>query len=145
MKQVHNFRARIISLDKAMIEAAFEKLQSDAGYKREEATLTLKHDEDTTYDTFWIGELWIENQQPLRKIMRLLNERLSAEDKNNLKENASRFIDISTHCFFRLNIEALLADQYELAVHNDSMHIRLNIAAFPATKDNAIKVLRELF
>ncbi len=143
MKQVHNVRVRIIDRSRSIIEEAFATVLQEAGIKAEDAKVTFSDDGEAA-DPLFFGELWIDHQQPVRKFIALLKTKL-AEQQHLIAREPNKFIDTQTHCFLRLSKSAFFTGSYELTQSSDSVHVRLNIAAFPATKENAAKILSTLF
>ncbi|MGV8087242.1 MAG: RNA-binding domain-containing protein [Candidatus Woesearchaeota archaeon] len=76
---------------------------------------------------------------------------------NNLKEllgkdqceiiNSQKESRLDDELFFylRLNKEYIIKDVIELTDGGDCVHIRMHIASFPKNKDNALKVIDEIF
>lgn len=142
MKQVHNIRVHINDNDAKVIGQLFNQIMNDAGITHENAEIKIDYDKESDLH---IGALWVDRQQPIRKILRVLQEQLSNEAKKELHIHPTKHLDTGTHCFLRLEKDALNEGKYLLVPKGDCAHVRLNIAAFPATKENAAKVLKEIF
>jgi RNA-binding protein len=143
MKQVHNIRVRIIDRNRESIDAALAQALQDAAIKVEAVKKTISDDGDKT-DPLYVGELWMDRQQPVRKFLAMLLTNLATQ-RSVVATNASKYLDTNTHCFVRLDKEQFLQGKYVLTDNPQCVHIRMNIAAFPATKENAIRVVSELF
>lgn len=143
MKQVHNIRVRVTDHDKDTTKQILDSLLVQAGIERKDIELLLTSDQDTE-DPLFIGQLWIDHQPPVRKILALLKEKLSAADKERIKTKPESYLDIGTHFFVKLDKAKFLAGEYELVTTGSMVHLRLNVAAFPATKENAMKIVRDL-
>jgi RNA-binding protein len=141
MKQVHNIRIRVIDRDQTIINTILHTIMTDANVEREDITITFNDSDDELI----VGELWAQRQQPVRRILKTLQEKLPAQDKQHIATHASQYVDTSTHCFIRLDKLALTRQDYMLAKEGTAVQVRLNIAAFPATKDKAIVMVSELF
>jgi len=142
MKQVHNCRLRIIDSDNVAIAKLFSSILAAAGIKPEDAAISVT--DDGTGEIYQ-GELWLDRQQPVRKFLKLLKQKLSTEEQQGIANHPSEHLDTQTHCFLQLNKQALLRGEWTLAGKEESAVIRLNIAAFPATKENAERILSEIF
>ena len=140
MKRVHNIRIRTIERDRALAKETIDALMSLAGIERKDVQITITDDEGLA-----VAEAWMEKQTPIRKLLALLNDKLPVEQKNKIAENPTRYLDMATHCFLRLDKDAFYNDKLSLKDAGECIHIRLNIAAFPATKENATAILASLF
>jgi RNA-binding protein len=142
MKQVHNVRIRVIDPDKELVTRLVQQIISDSGVKIEDITLKIMDDGE---ESLTIGEIWADKQQPVRKFLRLLQEKIPPEQKEKIAKHPDKFLDITTHCFLRLEKNALQNNEYVLTQKADSVNVRLNIAAFPATREKALPIVEELF
>lgn len=140
MKRVHNVRILISHPDEQAAGAIANRILTDAGVTLEQVDLRTEED-----DGAHVREIWADRQPPVRKLTSLLIANLSEANRREIVGRASAYIDTSTHCFLRLDTDALLEGTYALTAHPDSIRFRLNIAAFPATKENAVKIVEDLF
>ena len=143
-KQVHNIRVRVTDRDKDLVKSVLDTVLRDAAVERKDVQLLITSDQDPD-EPLYIGELWFDHQPPVRKILALLATRLSAADKKTITEKPLHYLDTGTHCFLKLDKAAFLEGKYELTMTGSVVHLRLNIAAFPATKENAAAVVHTLF
>ena len=72
-----------------------------------------------------------------------LVEKLGDEKKTLLEQLESR-LDDELNFFIRLDKEMLLKDRFVLTDSGNCYHIRVNIASFPRSRANAVKVIRAL-
>lgn len=144
MKQVHNIRVRVVDRDRQLIEGLLQKFLDDAGIERKDAQITWSDDGEES-DPLFIGELWLDRQQQVRRAVSMLASKLPPEAKEDIRAHPDRFIDTATHCFLRLDKAAFLADEVKLGSAGSTVQVRINLAAFPATKERAMPVLQELF
>jgi RNA binding exosome subunit len=142
MKYVHNVRLRIIDRDKDALAAAFSAFLSEVDIEPKLSTITYSNDGDAD-EPLHLGELWIDRQQPVRKVLKYLRTLTQAEQEL-IRTQPERFLDTATHCFLRLD-RAVFPKPALTTNAAHSVHVRLNIAAFPATKENAIPVMQTLF
>jgi RNA-binding protein len=141
MKQVHNIRIRTIETNKTAAKETLDQLLTAANIERKDADITISEDEEGLA----VGQLWIERQPPIKKILSLLKTQLPAAQQQRIKENPAHYLDLATHSFLRLDKEAFAEGKYVLKDAGSCIHVRINIAAFPATKENAAHVLAEIF
>jgi RNA binding exosome subunit len=143
-KLVHNIRIRVTDHDRDTVKRILDTLLRDAHIERKDIELLVTSDQDPQ-DPLYVGELWMDHQPPVRKVIKLLQEKLTAADKAALAEKPLFHLDTGTHCFIKIDKQQFLDGTYEFATTGSVVHIRLNIAAFPATKENAAKIAAQLF
>ena len=142
MKQVHNVRLRLVHTDRQTLADLFSAILGAAMIRPEDATITLQ--DDGTGELYQ-GELWLDRQQPVRKFLQLLMQKLSKPELASIAEHPGEHLDTQTHCFLALNKQTLLSGEWRLAANAEAAVVRLNIAAFPATKQNAERIIKQLF
>jgi len=140
MKQVHNCRLRLQTQEKEEARELLLGIIKAAGIKEEEASITMHKDAEG-----YASELWLDNQQPVRKLLKLIQAELPTEQKELIAKHPEKYIDTQTHCFLHFSLEALKKGEWTLNRNPDAAILRLNIAAFPATKENSEKIVKELF
>jgi hypothetical protein len=141
MKYVHNVRVRITAGSSVLVAEGLAYAVTLAQREPNEAVATTIE----TVDEEVHGELYLDRQQPVRHFVRSLKAALGEEACAYIAANAGKYLDTSTHCFIHLDKKAFLAGTCVLAPPKNAVHIRLNIAAFPATKQNAIPLVEALF
>ncbi|MEM4259881.1 MAG: RNA-binding domain-containing protein [Candidatus Woesearchaeota archaeon] len=73
-----------------------------------------------------------------------LNYNLKREQKNLLLRQTNR-LDDNLNFFIRFDKDKLLNNEYFIIDHGNCFHIRINIAAFPRSREAAIKVIGNIF
>lgn len=104
-----------------------------------------KTDEDHFGNEITIISDKITRKRATREIISLLNERLSDEDKNLIKEELSRRMDDKGNLFLRFDKQLAYDETIKLRYSGDVIHVRIKIASYPVNKENAIKVAHEIF
>jgi RNA binding exosome subunit len=144
-KQVHNVRLRVIDHDREHIHRLLQLFLELAGIERKQATITYSNDGEAE-DPLHVGELWLDRQQPARKTVKALQERLPSEERESLARQPEKYLDTGTHCFLLLDKHALVGSELRFGSSPaNSAQVRLNIAAFPATRQNSMQILQQLF
>ena len=143
MKQIHNIRIRVLDREKETCQKIIDTLLFAA--KIEKKDVEIKISDDGEDDPLYIYELWVDHQQPIRKITSHIVTCLPSEEKTTVHDNPHKFLDTGTHCFLRLDKRKAQEGTYVFSETPDCVHVRLNIAAFPATKEKAAKIVQELF
>ncbi|PIN69642.1 hypothetical protein COV93_04680 [Candidatus Woesearchaeota archaeon CG11_big_fil_rev_8_21_14_0_20_43_8] len=73
-----------------------------------------------------------------------LFSKFTSEQIQKLFDQAESRLDDQCFFFIRLDKERLMGDEYWITDGGDCFHIRISIAAFPAHKERAISVVREM-
>lgn len=87
----------------------------------------------------------IKRKRETRNIIEFLNESLSPEDKNIIKEELSRRMDERGNLFLRFDKQEAFEEKLKLTYTGNAIHVKIKIASYPVSKENAIKVAYKLF
>lgn len=87
----------------------------------------------------------ITKKRTNRDIIAFLNDTLSQEDKNIIKEELSRRMDEKGNLFLRFDKQLAYEQILKLTRSGNAIHVRIKIASYPVSKENAIKVAQKLF
>ena len=87
----------------------------------------------------------ITKKRSIRDFISFWNENLSQEDKNTIKKELSRRIDEKGNMFLRLDKQEAYDEKIKLSYSGDVIHIRIKIASYPVSKENATKVAHKIF
>jgi RNA binding exosome subunit len=77
--------------------------------------------------------------------IKTLKTLLREEQCKTLLEQRWSRLDEELYFYIRLDKDAALKDVYELTDGGDCFHIRMHIAAFPKNRENALKIIEEMF
>ncbi|MFH1650037.1 MAG: RNA-binding domain-containing protein [Candidatus Woesearchaeota archaeon] len=88
--------------------------------------------------------LFLQKHRHIRAFIEHLNTKLDDETKAKLRTQENR-LDEEQNFFLRLDKEALLDGKYVITDGGTCIHCRLNIAAFPKTREAAWQVVQQLF
>jgi RNA binding exosome subunit len=142
MKQVHNVRVRVHNASRDVVDAVLVRSEAMSKRKDDEPVDTRVTEEDGLV----IGELWLDRQQPVRHFLKELLATMSSEDKLRISTNPTRYLDTGTHCFFHLVRDAFIEGTCVLTDKpTGAVNVRLNVACWPATKENAVKTIVAVF
>ena len=87
----------------------------------------------------------LTKQQQIKYVIKQLHENLSQEQRNILISQNDR-VDEQCRFFLRLKKEAFVNHQkYIVTQRGSCIHFTFLIASYPANKNNALKVVKELF
>ncbi len=87
----------------------------------------------------------ITKKRTNRDIIAFLNDNLSQEDKDIIKEELTRRMDEKGNLFLRFDKQLAYNQILKLTHSGDAIHLRIKIASYPVSKENAIKVAEKLF
>ena len=87
----------------------------------------------------------ITKKRTNKDFIAFLNDNLSQEDKNTIKNELNRRIDEKGNLFLRFNKQLAYEEILKLTYSGDAIHIRIKIASYPVSKENAAEVAKKLF
>lgn len=85
----------------------------------------------------------ITKKRSIRDFIDFLNENLSDEDKQTIKDELSRRIDDKGNLFLRFDKQEAVDENLKLTYSGNAIHTKIKIASYPSNKENAIKVAKE--
>lgn len=92
-----------------------------------------------------IYELKINKEKDTTLFIKNLLSKLSTEQKEFLKADKESRLDENDDFFIRLDKNELLEGKYKITNSGNCFHIKMNIASFPKKRENALKVIDEIF
>lgn len=87
----------------------------------------------------------ITKKRTTKDIVSFLNDNLSKEDKITIKEELNRRMDEKGNLFLRFDKQLAYNENLKLTYSGDAIHVKIKIASYPVSKENAIKVAQKLF
>ena len=87
----------------------------------------------------------ISKKRVTRDIAKFLNDNLSDEDKEIIKNELNRRMDDQGNLFLRFDKQEAFDENLKLTYSGNAIHVRIKIASFPVSKENAIKVSHKIF
>lgn len=72
-------------------------------------------------------------------------ENLPSSCRNKILDDLDRKMDDKGNLFLRFNKQKAYLDELEVVEHGDSIHVKIKIAAYPARKEQAMKIARKLW
>lgn len=87
----------------------------------------------------------ISKKRYCRDFIEFLNNNISNEDKHILNEELSRRMDDKGNFFLRFSKQDAFDENLKLTYSGNAIHVRIKIASYPVSKDNAINVAKKLF
>lgn len=87
----------------------------------------------------------ITKKRTNRDFIAFFNDNLSDDDKEIIKNELSRRMDEKGNFFLRFDKQEAYDGNLKLTFSGNAIHVRIKIASYPVSKDNAMKVAHELF
>lgn len=87
----------------------------------------------------------ISKKRATRDIAQFLNDNLSDEDKEIIKNELNRRMDEQGNLFLRFDKQEAFDGNLKLTYSGNAIHVRIKIASFPVSKENAMKVSHNIF
>ncbi len=87
----------------------------------------------------------ITKKRTNKDFINFLNEQLSQEDKQIIKEELSRRMDEKGNLFLRFDKQLAYDERLKLTYSGNAIHVRIKIASYPVSKENAMNVAEKLF
>jgi len=91
-----------------------------------------------------ILEVELKKEKHTNAFLKSLKQKLNSQQKSVLVKQENR-LDDECNFFIRLDKHKLLNDEYWITDSGDCYHVRISIAAFPKNKENARKVVEQVF
>jgi RNA binding exosome subunit len=79
------------------------------------------------------------------KVLQEKLQNLSPNDKKKIQKELHDRMDSKCNLFLRFDKQRAFLGDLKLVEHGDALHLKLKIAAYPAKKEEAIKVARQIF
>lgn len=152
MKEIHNVRISVFASYTEGVQEVKDALtkffpnidinkEEKLVIEEEQAKSDSEHDDDLAILT-----IYTKKQRYLRDFIQNLAKNLDKDDKKTIIEQADSRSDNKNRFFLRIDkTELIKNNKFKLTEKGNCYHIKMNIATFPNNKENAIKVLREIF
>ena len=86
----------------------------------------------------------ITKNRELKEFVKIL-EQVDAASKNQLRSELENKMDERGNLFLRFDKQRAYLGDLKIIKHGDAIHVKINIAAYPAKKENAVKVAKDIF
>jgi Predicted exosome subunit len=86
----------------------------------------------------------ITKNRELKEFVKIL-EQIDAASKNQLRSELENKMDERGNLFLRFDKQRAYLGDLKIITHGDAIHVKINIAAYPAKKENAVKVAKDIF
>ena len=110
-----------------------------------EKLLQEKKAESENEPTIYQFTVILEKQKMIKDFLSNLIGKLSEEQKNLIVAQAETRLNDEMQFFLRFDKVKFLSDELWLVEHGECVHIRMTLACYPHSRENALKIVEELF
>jgi hypothetical protein len=147
MRLFHNITVSVFCKpedDPARIE---ERLRAFVPFELEKEKLKVGRQKATGFNDrpITILDITLAKESHIAQFLRLLTEALADHQKALLRHQLESRLDEELTFFVRFDKAAWNEGRPELVDHGDCYHLKMRVAAFPKTREAALKVLQQLF
>lgn len=86
----------------------------------------------------------IQKKSQIKDFIKILQE-MRYPDKKRVLRDLDNKMDSKGNLFLRFDKQRAYLGQLKIAEHGDSIHVKIKMAAYPAKKEPALKLARELW
>ena len=120
-----------------------EKVTESISYLFENPLPEKTVNEDHFDDDIIILTQKFDKKADNKKFIKFLKETLSDEDKQTISDELERRVDEKGNLFLRFDKQCAYLEHLKLTTTGNAIHVRIKIASYPVSKENAIKVAKE--
>jgi RNA-binding protein len=149
MKYIHNVTVSVFAReeeDKIRIQEAMIGLLPEIDFEKEKVSVVSSTVEAHDKSLMYTYSLKVHKQRHVRHLLSVIFNSISPEEKQKLYDQRDNRIDGEGCFFLRLDKEFLMSkSKYKITDGGKCFHVRIKLAAYPKSKENAVKVFEELF
>ncbi|MFC1741043.1 RNA-binding domain-containing protein [Nanoarchaeota archaeon] len=146
MKVAHNVKLSVFSHEEEDSEQIKQKFLELVPFDLEQENLELKtrNAQGVQEKKIMIYELNLTKERHTKRFMEHLKSNLDKDQIGLLKKQAESRLDQELNFFIRLDKPNLLQDNKLLITDaGNCFHIKISVAAYPANRENGLKVINE--
>ena len=148
MKYAHNIKITVFAKPEENILEIKTKLSTLIPFNIEEQKTPLIINTVEGFENRKISILEIDlfKEAHTNAFLKSLNEHLTKDQKELLLSQRWSRLDEELYFYIRLDKNSLINNsEYAITDSGDCFHIRIHLAAFPKTTENALKVVEKIF
>jgi RNA binding exosome subunit len=147
MKLAHQIKISVFIHEEENREEIYNKLLTLVPFNIKEQKRILNEDTAQGFNERKIKtyEIVLEKDRHINSFLEFLKEKLSDEQKELLLRQKESRLDNERNFFIRLDKEKLLNNEFYITDSGNCFHIKISIAAFPASREKAIEVVNQIF
>lgn len=146
MKLAHNIKINVFVKPEDDEQKVVEKLKLLSQIKDfEKEKVKIKKTEATSFEErkIQIYEIELKRNKQINNFLANLIKKIDEHIELIKKQMQSR-LDKNNNFFIRLEKDKLLENKYKITDSGNCYHIKITIAAFPKTRENAVKIIEEI-
>ena len=86
----------------------------------------------------------ITKNREIKEFVEILKQ-IDAASKKRLRSELENKMDERGNLFLRFDKQRAYLGDLKIIEHGDAIHVKINVAAYPAKKENAIEVAKDIF
>lgn len=148
MKFAHIIKVSVFSHESEDPDQIFSAFLKLFPFELEEEKIKLQKGQATGFEQkqIHIFEVDLKKNKHINAFLKKLMKNLKPEQKSLILKQAESRLDDELNFYLRFDLkELLLNKKLELVDHGHCFHIKMSIAAFPAKKEQALNIVKELF
>lgn len=147
MKYIHSIKISVFSYKEEDEEKITKTLLSLIPFDLEKEKIELKIQDVKGFNEndIKISEIILSKQRHAEGFFKFMLSKLNDKQKKLLIEQKESRLDDNLNFFIRLDKEALLNNEFLITDSGNCFHIRISIAAFPAKREEGLKIVQKLF
>lgn len=86
----------------------------------------------------------IDKNREIKDFIQILNK-IEPSDKKKVLNELEKKMDDKGNLFLRFDKQKAYLGEFKIVEHGDSIHLKIKMAAYPAKKENAMKLAKKLW
>jgi len=147
MKTIHHIWLTVYCKAEDNEEIILTNLRKFFPFKLEDEKLSIERHSAMSFEErkIIIFQVHLQKQNHIRRFITYLNEILNEEQKHLLLKQKESRLDNENHFFIRFDKDKLLSDnKYFITDKGNCYHLKMSIASYPTTRENALRVVEEI-
>ncbi len=147
MKLVNSIKMSVFTKEEENEREIEEKLKQLIPLELEKEKIAVTKQTATGFNEkrIRIIEAMLTKDRHINAFLEKLKENLSEKQKELLIRQKESRLDDELNFFIRLDKEKLLNNEHWVTDSGNCYHIRINIAAFPKRREDALKMIEKIF
>lgn len=147
MKIANSVRISVFTKEEENAAEIEEKLRRLVHFDLEKEKISVQKQAATGFNEkkITIMEIILVKDRHINAFLDFLKEKLGERQKELLLRQKESRLDDELNFFMRLDKEKLLQDEFWITDSGNCFHIRISVAAFPRKRENAAKIIENVF
>ncbi len=148
MKNIHHIWLTVYSKPEDNESEIIENLKKFISFnlEKEKVNISRKSAASVEERKIVIFQIHLEKSRHINQFVKDLNSMLKPEQKELLLNQKESRLDSENHFFIRFDKDKLLKEnKFFITDKGNCYHLKMSIAAFPSTRENALKVVKAIF